>query len=164
MPLAIQFKKGRNGPDVITCVRGDGTRTWERLQRSMAVHDLVHFAVESELGFARGFYGLLESGWSITTFLDRESRRELPAESGVVEYLVGQLWEQSMNGRRPEASEFNAALALIESTKPGLVLRKLSAQELERVRSRIDDLVARWHSLAPGETLELEFARSKSAV
>lgn len=156
--LTIQLKKGRGGPDSLACVRADGTRTWERLQPALAVHDLVHFAVESELELRAGFFGLLASGWSVTTFLDREARSELPAEAVEAEHLVGRFWQETWDGSPPDAETFNAALAAIEAARPGLVLRRPSHAEIARVRARLRELVDRWYSLAPGETLELEFA------
>ena len=155
--LTIQLKKGRGGPDSLACVRADGTRTWERLQPALAVHDLVHYAVESELGLRAGFYGLLASGWSVTTFLDREARSELPAEALEAEHLVSRFWQETWDGSPPDAESFNAALAALEAARPGLALRRLAPGELARVRARVREVVDRWYVLAPGETLELEF-------
>jgi hypothetical protein len=160
--LLVQIKKGRNGPDVLTCVRADGTRTWEHLQPSIAVHDLAHFAVESELGFRSGFYGLLASGWSVTRFLERESRRELPREAGEVECLVGRFWQELWDASCPDADEFNATQASIAAVRPELACRSLTQDEIDRVRAKLRDLVVQWTALKPGETLELEFDPSRA--
>ncbi len=159
--LTVRLKKGRGGPDSLTCVRSDGTQTWERLPKGIAVHDLTHFAVESELGLANGFYGLLASGWSITGFLEREARRELSRDSVAVEFLVGRFWQEAADGSRPSADEFNATLASIEATRPGVAIRRVTSDELERVRTTLADLIVRWHSIAPGESLELEFSAER---
>src|SRR5262245_202208 len=43
--------------------RDDGTREAHELEtRSALLHDLVHYAVESEAGLVASFYGLLASG------------------------------------------------------------------------------------------------------
>ena len=48
--LKLRLQKGRDGPDVLVCVRADGTRTWHRLHRAIPVHDLTHYAFETTLG------------------------------------------------------------------------------------------------------------------
>lgn len=61
--LLIQLTKRADGGAVLRCVRADGSVTWQRHEgRQPAffpLHDLIHYAVESELGFHRGFYGLV---------------------------------------------------------------------------------------------------------
>jgi hypothetical protein len=163
-PMQIQIKKGRDGPDVLTCTRPDGTTVWKRLQPSIAVHDLVHFALETELGLRSGFYGLLEQGWSISDFESREARKRLPPDPAGVEFLVGRLWQEVFDRSAPAAEEFNAASAAIEAVQPGILIRRLDEEELERVRRTRDELVARWRVVPPGGTLELVFSLPGSAA
>ena len=66
--LRIQITKRPDGNGVLRCVRADGSVTWQKQERHaafFALHDLTHFAVESTLGFRRGFYGLLAEGWDV---------------------------------------------------------------------------------------------------
>lgn len=67
--LRIQITKRTDGGAVLECVRADGTETWQKQQSQSAaffpLHDLTHYAVETELGISEAFYGLIASGWSI---------------------------------------------------------------------------------------------------
>ena len=67
--LIIHFTKRTDGGALLKCVRADGSTTWQRQDEKNAaffpLHDLTHYAVETELGFRRGFYGLIAEGWDI---------------------------------------------------------------------------------------------------
>jgi hypothetical protein len=78
--LAIQIEKRADGRATLRCTRGDGSVTWQ-VQRArhaafFPLHDLTHYAVETVLGFRRGFFGLIADGWDIddTTGKGRRSR------------------------------------------------------------------------------------------
>jgi hypothetical protein len=62
----------RYGSVVSHYERADGTATWERKEEPNAwffvAHDLTHFAVETILGYRRGFYGLVAEGWALSDF------------------------------------------------------------------------------------------------
>ena len=70
--LFIRIKKKSDGSAALSCLRSDGSVTWQRqdgaLGRFFPLHDLTHYAVESELGHSRGFYGLVAGGWNLTDF------------------------------------------------------------------------------------------------
>ncbi|MDF2775439.1 MAG: hypothetical protein K0S86_4940, partial [Geminicoccaceae bacterium] len=70
--LRIRIKKNADGSAALTCIRADGSVTWQRQEgaqgRFFPRHDLTHFAVETTLGHRRGFYGLVAEGWNITDF------------------------------------------------------------------------------------------------
>ena len=147
--MKIRLKKGRDGPDSLACVREDGTSTWRRIQRGLAVHDLAHHAVESELGIADGFFALVAGGWSFEAFADAEERARIPPGAIWVEHLVNQFLTEAASGELCDDETFHANLA--KSSPP----RKLAADEIARIRGTIAGHVARWRSLPPGETLEL---------
>ena len=150
--MKIRLKKGRDGPDSIACVRDDGTSTWRRIQRGLAVHDLAHHAVESELGIADGFFALVAGGWTFEAFADAEERARIPPGAIWVELLVNQFLTEAASGELYDDETFHVNLR-------GPVPRKLSAEELARIRGTIAAHVSRWRALAPGETLELEFSQ-----
>jgi hypothetical protein len=60
------------------------------------LHDLTHYAVETVLGFRRGFYGLVANGWD---FAD-SARRELPDDAGSAELVASLL----LDGEGPGSS------------------------------------------------------------
>ena len=68
--LQITITKRTDGGYVIACTRADGSVTWQKSASAafFPVHDLTHFAVETELGHRRGFYGLVAEGWNFNDF------------------------------------------------------------------------------------------------
>lgn len=162
--MIIQFTKRKDGGALLRCVRADGSSTWQRQDDNRAaffpLHDLIHYAAESELGFSRGFYGLLAVGWDIADTTGKGARGPLPEEATEVEYIVGALGAERSGGSVCTAEEFNHLAAAFAKTRHLPEPRRLTDADLTRVRSRIDELFARWRALGAGETLELVFASS----
>jgi len=155
--VQIRLKKGRDGPDSLACVRADSTSTWRRIQRGLAVHDLAHYAVETELGVGDGFYGLVAGGWSFEHFMSAEERANIPSGALWVELLVNAFLTEAMSGEMQEAGAFHDGIALAAAKLGHSVPRRLSDEEIARIRGAIVDLAGRWRALALGETIELEF-------
>jgi hypothetical protein len=159
--VIIQFTKRKDGGALLRCVRADGSATWQRQDDNRAaffpLHDLTHYAVESELGFARGFYGLIAEGWDIADTTGKGTRGPLPDETIEVEYIVGALSAERAGDPACTAEEFNGLAAAFAKTRKLLEPRRLTDADLTRIRSRIDELFARWRALPQGETLELSF-------
>jgi hypothetical protein len=134
--LIIEFAKEKDGSAVLRCTRADGSVSWQKQQGKHAaffpLHDLTHYAVETELGFRHGFYGLIAE-----------------------EYLVSAFSAERASGTVTTAAEFNDLAATFASTNEMPEPRKLSDEELGRVRSRFNELAIQWRRLAPGSKLEL---------
>jgi hypothetical protein len=159
--MIIEFTKRKDGNTVLRCVRDDGSLTWQRNESQLAlffpVHDLMHYAVETELGFRRGFYGLIAEGWEIVETTGKTPRGPLPNETLEVEYLVSAFSAERASGDMTAAAEFNQLAATFAQAKGMPEPRQLSDQELRRVRSRFDELATKWRALTPGATLDLAF-------
>ena len=159
--MTVQFTKRSDGGVVLKCVRADGSTTWQRLAGPHAVffpvHDLTHYAVETELGFNQGFYGLLAAGWAIEETTGKTARGALPEETLEVEYLVSAFSAERASGMPASADEFNDLAATFARSKGMREPRQLSQEELGRVRRRFDELAMQWRAVPPGETLELAF-------
>jgi hypothetical protein len=164
--LTIRLAKHTDGGATLTCVRPDGSTTWQRQRGGHAAffprHDLTHFAVETVLGHRRGFYGLVASGWDLTEFGAPWPRGPLPPDMDPSEHLVGFLDAEraSMAGAgqpwtaadlSAQAAAFYAARGL-DATPP-----VVSDEQLAAIRECLTDLFARWDALAPGDVLELQF-------
>jgi hypothetical protein len=159
--LKIQFTKRTDGSALLRCVRDDGSETWQKQQGDHAIffplHDLTHYAVETELGFGRGFYGLIAAGWDIEETTGKTARGPLPDEAIEVEYIVSALAAERASGAVSPAEEFNQLAKTFAGSKGLSQPRPLTDADLTRVRSRMDELFLRWRTLAPGDTLELTF-------
>jgi len=159
--LKIQFTKRADGGAVLKCIRADGSTTWQRQDDQHAaffpLHDLTHYAVETELGFARGFFGLIAEGWNIDETTGKTARGALPNEALEVEYIVSAFSAERAGGAVASAAEFNKLAATFASAKGMPTPRRLTDADLVRVRTRFDELANKWRALPPDSTLELVF-------
>src|SRR4051794_10411053 len=91
--LLIKITKRTDGGYVIACERRDGTVTWQKGTNAMffPLHDLRHFAVETEMRHRRGFFGLVAEGWEFTDFGKPWPRGPIPADADPSELIVGLL-------------------------------------------------------------------------
>ncbi len=159
--MLIEFTKRADGRTVLRCVRSDGSLTWQRNDdqnaRFFPLHDLTHYAVEAELGFTRGFFGLIAEGWNIEETTGKSARGALPNEALEVEYIVSAFSAERAGGVSTTAEEFNRLAANFATAKGMPSPRQLSEEDLARVRSRFDTLANRWRALPPDSILELTF-------
>ena len=159
--MTVRFTKRKDGRAVLQCIRKDGSSTWQRQDAERALffplHDLTHFAVETELGFRSGFFGLLAAGWDIADTNGKGTRGPLPNEALEVEYLVGAFSAERAGDSESIADEFYQHASAFAQSKGLPPPRQLTNADLAKVRSRITDLCGQWHALPSGETLELTF-------
>jgi hypothetical protein len=159
--LAVHITKRPDGGSVLRCVRPDGSDTWQKLQGHQAaffpLHDLTHFAVESELGVSDAFYGLIARGWSIEDTTGKGARGPLPDTALFVENVVGTLDTERASGSRWTAEEFNDNTDRYARNGGRPTPRRLTDDELLRIRKRRAELFAEWSALPTGKTLTLGF-------
>ena len=89
-------------PTTITCIRDDGSITWQTYgphSDFFAIHDLTHYAVETELGYKHGFFGMIAQGRDINDF-GPGSAASLHPEAFHAEMLAGLLSTAEGNGAR----------------------------------------------------------------
>ena len=165
-PLAIRLKRHSDGSASLTCTRADGTVTWQRQKGALGnvfpPHDLTHFAVETTLGYAHAFYGLVADGWDISDFAPPWPRGPVPGEAREVELLVGLFDGVRRDKDQWTTAEFNARVRELaaDGKYAGIMNpRTLSDADIERVRAVRNDLVSRWWALEPGGVVELRFTR-----
>jgi hypothetical protein len=158
--LLIRIKKKSDGDAVLSCVRPDGSVTWQRQQGKLArffpLHDLTHYAVETVLGHRRGFFGLVAEGWDLEDFGSPWPRGHLPADMDPSEAIVGLLDAERSQGVRMDVADLLSRGGDSESTV-AVALARVTDDDLDRVRTRRADLFALWSALPAGGTLELPF-------
>lgn len=156
--MLIRLKKDANAP-VLTCIRDDGSTTWSKMPYGgfFPRHDLMHYTVETTLGFREAFFGLIASGWSIESFTEPGAAKRLPLEARYAEFLVEQLEREHRFGEASNAESFNTTIA--ESIRQGGVtrLRPVLQKELDTIRTRFEGLLARYAALPDGKQLELKW-------
>lgn len=161
--MKVKIKKQDDGSGLLIFVRAGGSATSGRLGSGGfgAVHDLTHYAVETALGLRQGFYGLLARGWAIPGFAEKGAAHRLPDEALVTECIVGQLTNVVFAAREVAAEEFNWLVrSAVDGVRPGAAGPVINVEILRQMRHTLDALLARWRSLPPGGTPELEYEAS----
>lgn len=164
--MHIRFKKVRDGV-VLSCLRGEDDAVVQRTAHGgfFALHDLMHYAVETVLGFDQAFFGLVAAGWDFATFQDKADPRyhALPHQALWAEHLVAILSRRHSDRAWQDAellpvlaAEVNGELAVVlEAAKiPAFVV---TPRQVTEIGARFEGLANRWAATAIGDHLELEF-------
>jgi hypothetical protein len=162
--LTIRLARRPDGAVLFELRRADGTTTWQKRSgptaEYFAVHDLTHYAVETTLGFRAAFYGLVADGWDLSDFGTPWRRGPLPTEALAAEVIVGCFDTQRAAYERLSASQCNSSAHSYFAARGEPSPVHVTDEELDRVRSTLSDVVQRWHSARPGDSLELAFPRA----
>lgn len=141
---------------MFVCLREDGTSTWMPTSSFFVVHDLAHYVVETRLGFASGFYGLVKDGMDITDFSNKQkiSPRDLPDEAMFTEHAVNILLAELSDKRPVENFQDTVNEACSRMGRPSWTI---APEMLESIRLELRTLLERWKQLPENRTLELIF-------
>ena len=161
--MQIRLTRLTNDRHRLEVLRDDGSRESRELEtRSALVHDLVHYAVESEAGLRASFYGRLASGTTYEALMTEppDGPEALQTEA-VVARLQGiasrDAWPAEMRGF---ADFIAAGFRALAQEPPAWLTDDL----LERVRERLRRVQGQWRATPFHHTLALEFpARVSSA-
>jgi hypothetical protein len=160
-PIVIRIKKGTDGRTALSCIRADGTTTWQRQEGAQATffpkHDLTHYAVETALGHRQGFYGLVSAGWDFSDFGNPWPRGRLPAEANISEVIVGVLDMERRTGEPASAKELNQRLAEYATENALPQPHEVAEEDLARVRRTRAEVFGKWDAVRPGDALEIPF-------
>jgi hypothetical protein len=165
--MQITITKGTTD-DLIEVHRDDGTSVSTRLPKKGPVpHDAVHYIVESELGAAHGFWGMVADGRHPEEIQDiakaaghaSASRGRKPDPSIVqiiqveraVECFEADLWG---GGADPATLRAMLDAGCEQSLVPNLDISDLS---IERIRTRIADFRQRWTELDVGQNCSFDW-------
>jgi hypothetical protein len=147
--LIVRFTRLSNTHHRFEAIRADGTRDERTFEtRSLLLHDLVHFAVESEARLRGGFYGTLAEG----------ANYDAPrpgGEAALIENVVGPL-QGAIKGD-VDADAFATRLRAVLESLGFEGPEWLTAAYMRRVLERLRQLRGQWNATPFGETMELRF-------
>ena len=156
--MEVRFCRGRGGRYSITWAPANGEETWYKPDGYFVHHDLIHYAVETTLGYRDAFHGLMARGWDMKDFGEKDratgKTRPLPPEAHHAEAIVGLLQLEQTGSVPPE--EFFPALEATYAAQ-GEPPPALTPAQVDRIRERIRALFAAWAQLPEGESLTLPF-------
>jgi hypothetical protein len=151
--MKVEIAKRADGAGVLRCTRADGSVTWQKQEKHgahFAVHDLTHFAVETTLGYRRGFFGLIAEGWDIEDTAGKGKRGALPDETTEAESIVGLFDMERLAGGLWTAEDMNGVSP---------AARRLADEEILAVRKSRGELFRLWSAVPVGGTLELLYQK-----
>lgn len=147
--MIIRFTRLNPTHHRFEAIRADGTRDQREFEtRSLMVHDLVHFAVESEAKLRGGFYGSLADG----------ANYDAPrpgSEAQLIENIVGPLQGALKGDIDPDA--FTMRLRAVLPTLGFEAPDWMDADYMRRVLERLRQLQGQWRATPFGQTMELRF-------
>lgn len=160
--MKIQIKKINNHQHKLKITRTDGsTESVTCETRSLLIHDLTHFAVESEAGLKTGFWGLLASGKTLDELNDRsgESLQNERSEIMDIEKIVAVL--QGLTKGQSAEMLFDAIhhqVASLEWSLPSWFDLDL----IHRVDQRLKGLLGHWKATPFGESMEISWENQQT--
>lgn len=155
--MLIRLTRLTNDRHRFEIVRDDGTREARDMEtRSILLHDLVHYAVETEAGLAASFYGRLASGATYDALMAEPTAGPEPMQTEtVVARIQGIAKNDAWSGIDPASlGESIAAGFRATGEEPPVWL---TADLIVRVRERLRRVLGQWRATPFHETLELEF-------
>jgi len=167
--MRITITKG-DKDDRLDVERSDGSSVSTRFpHKGPLPHDVVHCAVEGELGFDKGFWGLVADGHHPEDIQDMAKqaghssakRAEVPAAhfaqaiqaERIVEAFEADHWSGGQGD--PAGVIYMAASGCDQSLVPPVAT--LDAAMVERIRGRIAEFNSRWSVLPVGHSLSLDW-------
>jgi hypothetical protein len=155
--MEISFSKKGIRDNIISCRRMNGTITWMHSDIFFIIHDLCHYAVESELAFKKAFYGMLASGTDINDFeLPKEKRTfQLTNEAIFTEQIVNLLTIEYNQGRIEKFLDTLNEVCNKDVIRP--LLPEIMQAHLESIRHSFEMLMNQWNLLPEGKTMTLIF-------
>jgi len=147
--MQLTFTKRHGKYDDLRIDRPDGSsETIQCPKQGIIPHDMVHYAVESGLAHG-GFLGLVADG-KAAEFTTAGGDSEEAIER-LVESFQAELW-----GGRVPTEELLCTYELACDAR-GHPAAPVSAEDVARIRDRLDDLTARWAEVPVNGSLTLEF-------
>jgi hypothetical protein len=147
--LIVRFTRLNPTHHRFEAIRADGTREVREFEtRSLLLHDLVHFAVESEAKARGGFYGTLADG------ADYDAPRP-GSEAMQIESVVGPLQGALKGEVDPDGLVMR--LRAVQESMGNATPDWLTSALITRVLERLRQLRGKWNATPFGQTMELRF-------
>lgn len=161
--MLIRITRLTNERHRFEIVRDDGAPEAHEMEtRSMLLHDLVHYAVETEAGLEASFYGRLAAGATYEALtIEPAAGPEAMQTETVVGRIQGIAKNNAWPGVDPQAlaASIAASLRATGHAPPAW----LTADLIVRVRERLRRLLGQWRATPFHQTLELEFPARRSS-
>lgn len=160
--MLIRLTRLTNERHRLEFVRDDGSREAHELEtRSALLHDLLHYAVETEAGLNASFYGRVASGETYEELMTAPpADPEVMQTEQVVVRIQGIAKNDTWAGVDPEsfAQAIAAGFRSVGHEPP----EWLTGDLIVRVRERLRRVQGQWRATPFHQTLVLEFPARES--
>ncbi|MHB8636507.1 MAG: hypothetical protein ACYC96_08545 [Fimbriimonadaceae bacterium] len=161
--MLIKFSKHANRPPTLNCIREDGTATWFTASAAnsdyFVAHDLLHYAVESSLGYTSAFFGMVAAGRDLNDFGSTNGVadvRPISLEAADAERIVGFVQVMSASGATPLYETVTDAWRTSDVQEASLE-PPLTEAQLTDICALWSKLMGRWQTTEVPGVLELSF-------
>jgi hypothetical protein len=137
--MRIAFHRSGEGHDRIYVNRDDGSERGWRWPAGGPPHDLMHYAVETELGLEGGFWGLTAAGADLETLNDEQAA--------------------GLNGAEAMVNAATSAITIPGYERDEARPDGVDPERFEAACDAAAHWLERWREVAPGETLVVEYPR-----
>lgn len=164
--MNVEFTKANSQgqPTLVKANRAGNTAMFWPVHEHLVIHDLAHFAIEQELGYTEGFWGLISKGWNVEMFIGRMPKllgsSVLPHQAYYAEIIVAAL-HSDVNCTERSAGNV-VSHVLDECISAGLPMPDICNEDILRARKALKLILNRWNELQPEEKLVLTFNPSKA--
>jgi len=159
--MRILLKKISDTTHRLEIIRDDHSREQVHLSsRSFVVHDLLHYAVETQAGLKQSFWGLLASGRRLAELHEKATdpdthKASMASEAEVTEAVVSVL--TGVIQGHADASAAIEGLRRLFSAQGREAPAWFTPDFVERVRDQMRRLKGEWRALPYGREMQLTF-------
>lgn len=157
--LTVRLTKLSNTLHRFGYTRSDGSgQSIDLTTRNFLLHDLIHFAVESEGRFNRSFFGLLDNGETYESLGDADitdDHHPGGEEILMTERVVGAF--TALAKGTATADQVIAGVKNLQDAHEEPMPSWLTVDFVERVAERLRCLQGEWRATPFGATMELQF-------
>ena len=156
--LRILLTKISDERHALEVVRAGGDRERvEFVSREFLFHDLLHYAVESELGTQGGFWGALASGRSLSDLNDPTgaAMQGLSGPIAGIEVIVGMM-TGAVKSTAPTEEVIASLRGYLEALSEASPVW-CTAAFVDGVRERMRQILGRWKAVPYRGTMEIEW-------
>ncbi|HEY6256644.1 MAG TPA: hypothetical protein VIY51_12705 [Xanthobacteraceae bacterium] len=159
--MRILLQKISDTTHRLRLVRDDGdSESIELVSRSFLLHDLLHYAVETNAKLDQSFWGRLAGGMTLAQLHEASRKRgcggaPMPAEAAITEAIVGVL--TNVVAERATARAAIEGLARLFEVQERQVPTWFTADFVQRVEQHMKKLRGEWRALPYGGEMQLIF-------
>lgn len=155
--MEIQIKKRQGQKHSIRYIREGLPDHWIEADDFLVLHDLCHYAIETSLSYKEAFWGMISRGIDPALFQDKQKRDQLfiADEAWYAEHMANLFLIEYSQG---PFEDLNQTLSdTLQQTHPHLPVVRFSQEEINKIRTRVQELFHQWKHTPAGEWMKILF-------